>query len=357
MNMQRIGALWLVRAAVISAAVMAPAAACSRAPNAKNFAGTSTSTPSTAPTYTVRDTSVDALFDAVGVAAPVRQATLSTKLMASVTEVLVHEGDRVVAGQLLVRVDARDLSAKAAQVAASVAEAKAVHRDALTQANRIRALYADSAAARAQLDAAETGLARAEAGLRAARAAAAELGAVSSYSEVHAPFAGIVTKRFVDPGAFATPGTPLVAIQDVSALRITASATPEIAHQIHRGQVLSATIENHPVQATVEGVVPAQAGNMYEINALVSNTGATFLAGSAATLSLPTGMRTLLVVPAAAIVREGDLTGVTLRTAHGDERRWIRLGRPSAGFVEVSAGLRAGDRVVLPSGAATSTGN
>jgi RND family efflux transporter MFP subunit len=298
--------------------------------------------------YTVRDTVVQATFEAAGVAAPLQQATLSTKLMGTVSEVLVQEGDAVAAGQPLVRIDARDLAAKGAQVAASVAEAEATHRDALTQANRIRALYADSASTRAQLDAVETGLSRAEAGVSAARAAAAELRAVSSYAVIRAPFAGIVTRRFVDAGAFAAPGAPLVAIQDASRLRVTASATPNVARAIRRGQALTATIEGRPFRAIVEGVVPAVAGNLYTINALVPNPRRTILSGSAATLALATGERSTLVVPVSAVTREGDLTGVRLRTAHGDELRWVRLGATTAGMVEVSSGLRSGDRVVVP---------
>ena len=305
--------------------------------------------PDTAGTaYTVTDTIIDATFDAAGVAAPVRQATLSTKLMASVTEVLVREGDHVVAGQPLVRVDARDLVARESRAAASIAEAEAMHADAATQAGRMRALYADSAATRAQLDAAENGLARSEASLRAARAASLELAAVSAYSVVAAPFAGQVTRRFVDPGAFAAPGAPLVSVQDASRLRITANVTPAVARSLRRGQTVNATIEGSPARAVVEGVVPASAGNLYTINALVPNPAHDFLAGSTAILSLPTGARATLMVPAGAVIRQGDLTGVLVRTGDGDELRWVRLGARADDNVEVTAGLRAGDRVVLP---------
>jgi RND family efflux transporter MFP subunit len=302
---------------------------------------------------TVRDTTLAATFDAAGVAAPLQQATLSTKLLGTVTAVLVQEGDVVAAGQPLVRIDARDLAARTARVDASIAEAGVVHRDALTQANRIRALYADSAATRAQLEAAETGLARAEAGARAAHAAAGELGAVSSYATIRAPFAGTVTRRFVDPGAFAAPGAPLVSVQDASRLRIAASAAPDAVRGVRRGQPIAATVEGRSLTATVEGVVPAASGSLYTVNALVPNPmdaagGRTILAGSAATLALPLGTRAALVIPAAAVRREGDLTGVTLRTAGGDETRWVRLGRAAGDVVEVSAGLRAGDQVVVP---------
>jgi len=302
--------------------------------------------------YTLHDTTITTSFQAAGVAAPLRQATLSTKLMGKVTAVLVHEGDSVRAGQPLVRIDSRDLEARATHVSASLAEARAVREDAATQAKRIRALYADSAAARAQLDAAETALARADAGLATAQAAVAELDAVSSYSVIRAPFAGIVTTRFVDPGAFAAPGAPLVAVTDASRLRVTAAITPEIASTLRRGQSLRATIENVSTEAAIEGVVPATNGNLYTVNALVPNGSSRFLPGSAATLSIVLGKHAALVVPARAIVRQGDLTGVTLRTGEGDETRWIRLGEITPDMVEVTAGLHAGDQIVIPTAGA-----
>jgi RND family efflux transporter MFP subunit len=298
--------------------------------------------------YTVKDTTVQTVFEASGSATPLRQATLSTKLMGTVLDVLAKEGDRILAGQILVRIDARDLTAKHSEAAASIAEAEAVRDDAATQARRIRALYADSAATRAQLDAVETGLLRAEAGVRAARASSAELAAVTTYATVRAPFTGVVTKRFVDPGAFAAPGSPLMTVQDGDQLRIVANATPDVASGLERGQRIDAVVENRPVPAVIEGVVPSTSGNLYTINALVSNPGGGFLSGSTATLFIKLGTRQALVVPSRAIIREGELTGVTIRSADGDEVRWVRLRRSSGSVVEVDAGLRAGDVVVVP---------
>lgn len=298
--------------------------------------------------YTLRDTMIATTFRAAGVAEAVRQATLSTKLMGRVTEVLVREGDAVRVGQALVRIDARELEAKAAHVAAAMSEASAVRDEAAIHAKRIRALYADSAAARAHLDAAETALARADAGLAGARALAAELDAVSAYSVIRAPFAGVVTARLVDPGAFAAPGAPLVVVQDASRLRITAAVTPDIAQRLHRDDPLDATIEGRAASAEVEGIVPSASGNLYTVNALVDNYGRGFLPGSAATLSIVLGSRPALVVPVRAIARQGDLTGVTLRTSEGDELRWVRLGSSTVDIVEVTAGLHAGDQIVIP---------
>jgi len=298
--------------------------------------------------FIVKDTTLQTTFEASGLAEPLQQATLSTKLMGTVIEVLVREGDAVAAGQALVRLDARDITAKQEQTSASIADAEAMRTEAATQAGRIRSLYADSAATRAQLDAAETGLSRADAGLRASQAAAAEVRAMSSYATVRSPFAGIVTKRFVDPGAFATPGAPLVSVQDGREIRITVSATPAMASSVRRGQSIAGSIEGGAVSARVEGIVPSGAGNLYTINALVANPRGSILPGSTATLLLPAGTHVGVLVPSAAVTRQGDLTGVTVRSAASDETRWVRLGQSIGTMVEVSAGLHAGDQIVVP---------
>jgi RND family efflux transporter MFP subunit len=296
----------------------------------------------------VQDTIIASTFDASGIAEPMQQATLSTKLMGTVNAVLVREGDAVLAGQPLVRIDARDLAAKASQVEASIADAEAMQREAATHAARFRALYADSAATRAQYDAALTGLARADAGLRAARAAASELEAVNSYATVRAPFAGVVTARLADPGTFASPGAPLITVQDVSTLRISASVGADAVRGLKRGQTLNATIDGAVASARLEGVVPSNVGNQFTINATVDNKRRAYRAGSSATLFIPTGTHHALLVPTVAIVRDGDLTGVIVRGAQRDERRWIRLGATVGSRVDVTSGLNVDEEIVIP---------
>ena len=101
--------------------------------------------------------------------------------------------------------------------------------------------------------------------------------------------------------------------------------------------------------ATTEGVVPV-GGNLYTINATVPNATGRFLSGSAATLSLPRGMRRAILVPEGAIVRQGDLTGVRTASAGQTTLRWVKLGRTLDGATEVLSGLAAGDTVLVAGG-------
>jgi hypothetical protein len=87
---------------------------------------------------------------------------------------------------------------------------------------------------------------------------------------------------------------------------------------------------------------------MAKVNVIVTNRDHRILAGSAATVLLPQGMASVLVVPGAALVREGDLVGVAVVVADRAERRWVRVGRTiPGGLVEVLSGLSVGDTVLV----------
>jgi RND family efflux transporter MFP subunit len=303
--------------------------------------------PVTGQAVAVIDTVRPDYFEATGVADPVERATISTRLMATVTAVMPLEGARVRRGEVLVRLDASDLDAKRKQVAAGAAEATAMHDLAVVSASRMKALYADSAAPKAQLDAAMAGLARARAGLAAAQAVAAELEASAAYAEVRAPFDGIVTHRFVDVGAFAAPGAPLLTVEASDRLRVSAAIPAALARGMAKGNRIQARLEGVAAEATIEGVVPS-GGNLYMVNAIVANGGGKYLAGSSATLLVAMGERHVVLVPTAALVRQGDLVGVRRRMNGTAELTWLRIGGVVGDRTEVLSGLSAGDSVLVP---------
>ncbi|HSA56148.1 MAG TPA: efflux RND transporter periplasmic adaptor subunit [Gemmatimonadaceae bacterium] len=296
----------------------------------------------------VRDTTYTRVVDVAGRVEAFTSAVLSTKVAGTVNEVLVREGDRVPRGRTLARLDVRDLDARQEQVAAAIAGAASAQREAELHATRMRALFADSAATRSQLDAAEAGLARAEAALRAARASQAEVGAVRDYGEIRAPFAGTVVERLVDPGAFAAPGVPLLRVEDASRLRVVAAVTPEVASRLSRGDRLRLTIEGREATGVVEGIVPVSGTALQSVNVIVDNSTGVHLTGSAARLAIPAGDTAGVLVPRAFVRAEGDLTGVQVFVAGRVTVRWIRLGRDHGDLVEVLSGLSAGDSLVVP---------
>ena len=296
----------------------------------------------------LRDTVVPDDVDVPATTEPVLSAVLSTKLMGRVVDVRVREGDVVAAGALLVRLDDRDLAARREQADAGVRAADAAHNEARLQANRLRSLFADSAAPRAHLDAAEAGLVRAEQTVRGARAMAAEVEALTDYAEVRAPFGGVVVHRLVDPGAFVTPGMPLLRIDDPSRLRVVAAVPPSTASAMRPGSTVGVSIEGTSITGTVEGVVPVTGASLVNVQVLVGNASRRFSSGSAATVSIRGAPRRILLLPVTAFVRNGDLVGVRVMTGGKIATRWVRLGRQRAGEIEVLSGLTAGDSLVVP---------
>lgn len=296
---------------------------------------------------TAVDTVITATIEASGIAVPIEQATLSTRLMATVTDVLVREGDAVRRGDVLARLDTHDLTAKDDQARAALAAAESQADDAERHAVRMRALYADSAAPRAMLDAAEARATQTKAAFAQARAAQREITAIADYGVVRAPFDGVVTRRFVDPGAFAAPGAPLITVQDGRTLRISVSTTPDVAGGIVRGRVMQSRIESAIATANVEGVVPTTGGALYTINALVDNHDGRYASGGTAVLLVPRGTRPAVLVPRIAIVQQGDLTGVRLLIGNVSTLRWVRLGAEHGDRVEVLSGVQGGERVLV----------
>src|SRR5690606_17206565 len=110
-----------------------------------------------------------------------------------------------------------------------------------------------------------------------------------------------------DPGAFAAPGAPLVMVQDSRRLRVSVAVAPEGVRTLRRGSTVTAIIDDREAPAVVEGVVPSPAGNVYTVNAIVQNADGGLLSGSAASLLLPQGSRSALMIPRSAVRRQGDL--------------------------------------------------
>jgi multidrug resistance efflux pump len=252
--------------------------------------------------------SADTTLSVIGTLRARRIAVLGSQVSGRVAEVLVDVGDRVTAGQPVVRLDpvffrlaveAREaelantharlttLAAARAAAAAQIDAAQAEAADAALNHERMRALWekpdgSEPSIARRQFDdaltrdrAAQARVAVAKAGLDEVTARIAEanngiaLAEVAlkqarqnlTESEIRAPYAGAVTRRLVDPGASATsaPVTDLMEIQETTVLFLECSIPQGYAGRISTGTALTFTIDGQPDthQATITAVVPA----------------------------------------------------------------------------------------------------
>jgi RND family efflux transporter MFP subunit len=282
-------------------------------------------------------------------------STLAANIVGTVTRVRVAEGDRVHAGDVLVEIDAREHRAQADRARAGTTEveraidaAAANAQLAETTFNRIAALRARGSASAQEYDeanarntAARAEVARLTASRADARAAFAQASAFVDYGSVRAPIDGVVTSRFVDPGAQAAPGVPLVAIEEERARLVDAYVPDTVS--VHVGD--DATI-NERLHARVVHIQPSVDASAR--TALVKLELAEPLrAGSYVKVSFPTGTRGAISVPAASLVRRGALTSVFVVGGDNVARmRLVTIGNSDSSNIEVLAGLEAGERII-----------
>jgi RND family efflux transporter MFP subunit len=280
-----------------------------------------------------------------------RRAELATRLTARVTRVPVEVGTAVRAGQLLVELGTEDVAAARARAAAARSAAQAARDEAARQADRMDTLLAHDAVAQVQRDGARLALAQAEAQLAAADAALRDAATAESYAALTAPFDGMVASRAVDPGDLAVPGAPLVVVEDRGARDGLFAVPADLAARLRPGDALQVSgLDGRTVAAPIRILARSAdpATRTVEVRVTVPPDWST---GIALTGLVPAGVHTGVAVPAGAVVRRGQLTGV--RVLSGDQVvvRWVRLGRPVAGpkdtaLVEVLSGLEPGDRFV-----------
>ena len=264
-------------------------------------------------------------------------AVLSTRLAASVKKVHVNEGQHVAAGALLISLSDEDLQSglKAAQT--GVEAATAYHR-------RIEALIKQGAAIPAEMDMADTQLAQAKAGVEQVKA---NIG----YTQIRAPFAGVVQSRMVNEGAFAGPGMPLVELEGQGAQELDGSVSEAEAKGLKVGMTLPFEAEGHAGTAVVTALATGgdPVSHRGTLRARIQKGGANLRTGTFARLRLPsTGAPASgeVFVPKSALVLRGELSGVFVAKDGKAELRWLSLGEAQGDRYPVRAGLIQGEQII-----------
>lgn len=287
-----------------------------------------------------------------GVVEAVNQVTITAQTNARVVE-LPHEVNDVVAkGDVLVRFS--DVEQKSARNAAQaqVASAQASYKDAQASYERIATVYAKGYVSTAQMDQQRAARDAAKAALEAARAQSGAVGQQLDYTVLRAPFAGVITQRFVHVGQAVQAGPPspqpLIQLQALDDLRVNVQV-PQSAvdpiRQFHAAKVLPAG--GQPIVASTVEVFPYADPTTHSFNVrLQLPAGDTGLyPGMTVKVAFATGEAKRMLVPAKALVQRGELVAVYVIGDHDVTLRQLRVGNRDGDELEVLAGLDDGERV------------
>ena len=321
-------------------------------------------------------------LEAGGLVAAGSAAVLSSRVVAPVLEVRVRAGDRVRTGDVLVVLDDRDLGAQWRQAVAAVAaaeqglgaartELRATEAEATLAASwhaRIVQLHEKDAATPQELDEARARLsgatARTEgararielatAQVEAARAAAETADTVRSFAVIRAPFDGVVTERPIDPGSLASPGIPLLRLDAAGVRTVEAQVDEARIPYVRPGDRVDVLFDGDADR----GGTRTAAGTVREIGVVDADrrtftvtvalpAGETPRTGTFARIRFPGPTRQALVIPAAAVRRQGQTATVFVVQDGVARLRLLQTGADAGEGVEVLAGLDAGERVVV----------
>jgi RND family efflux transporter MFP subunit len=313
---------------------------------------------------TVAPVSVNAYYETSGTVRAKTTSLIASRIMGTVTAVKVREGDRVRAGQILVLLDDRDAAQRQAaaqaafQEAHKALEAAGTDRDlARVTYERYKNLYQEKVITRQEMDEvesrrrkAELGYEQAEQGTARAQAALEEARINRGFSRIQAAESGVVTEKKIDAGSLATPGTPLLTLEDTSAYRLEAYVDERLRGKVKAGAPVEVILDpaRPPVKGVIGEVVPAVDPATRSFLIKINLKDPSVKSGLFGRVLIPAGVREALLVPRPALVEKGQLLGVyVVDPGNIMTYRLVKTGRPYGERVEVLTGLRSGDRVVV----------
>jgi RND family efflux transporter MFP subunit len=276
--------------------------------------------------------------EVTGQVQPIFQATLASRIQGTIDQLLVREGTQVSKGQVLIQLDNRDVKADLARATAEVENARA-------QLNRMKSLLKDQAVSRQEVENASRAFKVAEANRKAVLAQL-------SYTLVKAPFDGVITEKKVEAGELASPGQPLLKMEDPRQLRLEATVAERDLKSVSRGDKIPVVIDALGAQA-LSGVISQilSAGDPQTHTFMVKvDLPATpgLKTGMFGRFQLDTGTAQTILVPASGVVERGELTSVFVVGPDQVARlRWVKAGRRFEDRIEILSGVNVGERVML----------
>lgn len=321
---------------------------------------------------------------------PFQDVDVHAKVAGYIRKIYVDVGDHVTAGQTLAVLEIPELAAELSGADAAVRRSQEEIRRAQSDVERAESAHMaahsayvrlkqaaeartglvaqqeidDSQAkdleAEAQVSSAKAALSAAQQQVQVAQANAKQFAALSDYSRITAPFAGVVTNRYADTGALVAAGTssstqaiPVVRLAQISVLRLALPIPESVAAQIHLGDPVKVHVQalNQDIQGKVSRFADSldlQTRTMQtEID--FDNRNGHLIPGMYAETRLSLAeKKNVLAVSLEAVARNGDdATVLAVNSQNVLEERHVKLGLEDNARAEVLSGLSDGDRVVI----------
>lgn len=289
-----------------------------------------------------------------GTVEAINKATLTAQTQGRVTAIHFDVDDYVEQGEVVIELENREQKARVSQAQAAVEEARASVDEASRNFARVEELVSSGTLSQADFDRSKAALDAARARQKQTEAALDQARQQLSYTQLAAPYPGILTERYVEVGELATPGKPLVAGLSMDRIRVTATVPQRYVDAVRRQSSLTVVLDDGTRLASNDiTVFPyAEAGShSFRIRAELDAGVDGIYPGMFARVELATGERDVLTVPTSALLRRQELTAVYRLVGGSPRLTQVRTGRVLAEQVEILAGLAAGDTIAVDAAA------
>jgi len=294
-------------------------------------------------------------FNASGQIEAENFANISTRMMGYVSKVYVKVGDKVNKGQALIDINNSDMEARRAQTQAGINQAKASFLTAEKNYQRFQVLLEQKSASQKEFDDVKTQYDIAKAQVESAEQMQNEVDAMLSYTNIKAPFNGIITATSVKIGDMANPGQHLLSLEAPGDFVAMAMISENDIPFVNKNDSVKVFIKSNGMNIT---------GTVSEISTSSHNTGGQYLVKIH--LNIPDGIKlysgmfisaafpsnnelsSQVLIPKDVIITKGDLQGIyTVSASNTAILRWLKLGKSLGDKVEVLSGLSSGETYIL----------
>ena len=268
------------------------------------------------------DSELGRVIEAAGSLAAERTATLRSKVAADVRTITVREGESVTQGQVIALLDSAEVTQRLQVAQGALQSAQARAANAKTTRDMQRTLLDQNYISPNAFDNVESVYKAALGDLASASAQVALAQQSLADVSARAPMAGVVAKRFVNPGEKVSFDAPIVQIVDLRSLELQAYVPPEAAGSLRIGQAVEVLVAGFakPVPGVLTRVMPAVDAQTRQLGVNIKLQGAhsSVKAGLDAVARIRTDMRRVLTVPI-----------LTLQSANGEPFVWQTMPKPA----------------------------
>ena len=286
--------------------------------------------------FTVKQSAPVRQVEIMGTVQAADSAEIAARISGTIQELSVNPGSRVKKGDLLVLISAGEISAKLLQAQAQFEQAE---RNLKREQNLLKKNAATPATVKTL-----------EESKRIAEAAYKEARTMLSYTKIKAPFDGVITRKLANVGDLATPGKPLVQLDNESRLQIIAAIPETLVLGLSIGDTLPVYIPAAELAITGEITEIAPIADPRSRTAPVKlniNPDKKLRSGQFARVSLPTSHGTALMLPGSAVQHYGQMDKVFVVKDGKARLQLVKTGLLFGDQLEIVSGINAGDQVVV----------